>query len=247
MLVKSVAFEDANTLVTTGSDNRQIHWDVGYPLQPRKISEGTGASRLYSLASHGDVDATAGGDNTVVLWNVPSGTPIGKPLTGHNNSVSAAAFSFDGKVLAAGSTDGTTILWNIADPDHPLPIGQPLGQNKQVTALAFSPDGTKLVAGTSTGSTFVWDITDPNQPRQVGRQLDGHRMAVNSAAFAPNGTVLATASSDGTTILWDMALLDDAVARACSVAGGGLSPFEWQQYLPALAYRDTCARQENQR
>ncbi|MDX8034486.1 TIR domain-containing protein [Lentzea sp. BCCO 10_0856] len=242
MLVKSVAFEDGNTLVTTGSDNRQIRWDVGYPQQPRRISEGTAASRLYSLALHGTMDATAGSGNTVVLWDISTRKPIGKPLTGHNNSISAAAFSFDGKVLAAGSTDGTTILWNIADPGHPLPIGQPLGQNKQVTALAFSPDGTKLAAGTSTGSTLVWDVTDPNQPRQVGRQLDGHRMTVNSAAFAPNGTVLATAGSDGTTVLWDMALLDNAVARACAVAGGGLSPLEWRQYLPALAYRDTCAR-----
>lgn len=241
MLVKSVAFEGGETLVTTGSDNRQIRWDVGYPHQPRKVGEGTAASKLYSLASHGSVDATAGGDNTVVLWDVPSRTRIGKPLAGHNNGVSAAAFSHDGKVLAAGSTDGTTILWNISDPDHPHPIGQPLGQNKQVTALAFAPDGTKLVAGTSTGSTLVWDITDPNQPRQVGRQLDGHRMAVNSAAFAPNGSVLATAGSDGTTILWDMALLDDVVARACGVAGGGLSPLEWQQYLPQLDYRDTCS------
>ncbi|MEU0885070.1 TIR domain-containing protein [Lentzea sp. NPDC005914] len=241
MLVKSVAFEGADTLVTTGSDNHQIRWDVGYPYQPRKISEGTAPSRLYSLASHGNVDATAGGDNTVVLWDVPSRKPIGKPLAGHNNSVSAAAFSSDGTVLAAGSIDGTTILWNISDPDHPHPIGQPLGQNKQVTALAFAPDGTKLVAGTSTGSTLVWDITDPNQPRQVGRQLEGHRMAVNSLAFAPNGSVLATAGSDGTTVLWDMALLDDVVARACGVAGGGLSPLEWQQYLPELTYRDTCS------
>ncbi|MFI6101680.1 TIR domain-containing protein [Lentzea sp. NPDC051213] len=241
MLVKSVAFDDGTTLVTTGSDNRQIRWDVGYPYQPKKISEGVATSRLYSLASHGDMDATAGGDNTVVLWNVPSRTPIGKPLAGNHNSVSAAAFSHDGKVLAAGSTDGTTILWNITDPGHPLPIGQPFGQNKQVTALAFAPDGTKLVAGTSTGSTLVWDITDPNQPRQVGRQLDGHRMAVNSAAFAPSGAVLATAGSDGTTVLWDMALLDDVIARACGVADGGLSRLEWQQHLPALDYRDTCA------
>jgi WD40 repeat protein len=242
MLVKSVAFEDGSTLVTTGADNRQIRWDVGYPYQPRKISEGAGPSRLYSLASHGDMDATAGGGNTIVLWHVPTRKPIGKPLAGHNNSVSAAAFSHDGKVLAAGSTDGTTILWNISDPGHPFPIGQPLGQNKQVTALAFAQDGTKLVAGTSTGSTFVWDITDPNQPRQVGRSLEGHRMTVNSAAFSPNGTVLATASSDGTTVLWDMTLLDDVVTHACEVAGGGLSHLEWQQYLPQLAYRDTCAR-----
>ncbi|SEQ50310.1 WD40 repeat [Lentzea xinjiangensis] len=240
MLVKSLAFEDGTTLVTTGSDNRRIRWDVGYPQQPRKIDESAGPSKLYSLAQHGDVDAILGDRNTVQLWNVKTRTLIAT-LAGHNNGISAAAFSADGKVFAAGSTDGTTILWNVADPDHPLPIGQPLGQNKQVSALAFAPDGTKLAVGTSTGGTLVWDVTDPNQPRQVGRRLDGHRMAVNSVAFAPSGAVLATAGSDGTTVLWDMALLDDAVARACAVAGGGLSHLEWQQYLPALSYRDTCS------
>ncbi|MET9231752.1 TIR domain-containing protein [Lentzea sp. NPDC003310] len=240
MLVKSVAFTDGTTLVTTGADNRQIHWDVGYPQQPKKIGETSGASRLYPLASHGDMDATVVDGTTVVLWDAPNRKPIGSPLSGNNTGVSAAAFSADGTVLAVGSTDGTTVLWNVADPGRPLALGQPLGQNDQVTALAFSPDGARLAAGTSTGGTVVWDVTDPNQPRQIGRRLEGHRMAVNSAAFAPSGTVLATAGSDGTTVLWDMTLLDNVAHRTCAIAGGGLTRAEWLQYLPALPYRDTC-------
>jgi hypothetical protein len=45
-------------------------------------------------------------------------------------------------------------------------------------------------------------------------------------------------------VLWDIAALitlrEDAVTRACGIAGRGLSEAEWTLVLPDIPYVDTC-------
>ena len=67
--------------------------------------------------------ATAGGDNTVRLWDPGTGQPIGEPL-GHTGMVTDVEFSPDGHRLATASGDRTVQLW---DADTGRPIGDPLG------------------------------------------------------------------------------------------------------------------------
>ena len=59
-----------------------------------------------------------------------------------------------------------------------------------------------------------------------------------------DGHTLATASADTTVLLWDFTglaeLRDQAVARACVAAGGGLTEEEWGRYITTLPYEPTC-------
>ena len=63
-------------------------------------------------------------------------------------------FSTDGKLLAAGGTDGAIQLW-----DFETNSGTLLEAHRgPVSALAFNPDGKQLASGGWDKSIFLWDI-----------------------------------------------------------------------------------------
>ena len=95
--------------------------------------------------------------------------------------VYSVAFSRDGHVMASGNSDGTIRLWDVADPAHPRPLGQPLpsapgrgpvGGTAVVQSVAFSPDGHTLASGDNDGNIQLWDVADPAHPRLLGQARD---------------------------------------------------------------------------
>src|SRR5205823_12570375 len=93
--------------------------------------------------------ASGSSDGTVRLWNVTDPAhpaPLGRPLTGHTNTVSSIAFNREGNILVSGSGDDTVRLWNVAGPITPL--GQPLTDHTYpVGAVAFNPNGHSFASG----------------------------------------------------------------------------------------------------
>ncbi len=119
--------------------------------------------------------------------------------------VGAVAQSPDGRILAAGNTDGTIQLWDLTDGAHPSPLGQPLrGHNERVRGVAFSPDGHTLASGGADHAVQLWNLTDPAHPSPVGQPLRGHSADVVSVAFSPDGRTLASGSVDNTARLWNL-------------------------------------------
>ena len=157
--------------------------------------------RSVAFSPDGQTLASASWDNTIILWDVTTGQPIGQPLTDHRDMVQSVAFSPDGKMLASASKDNTIILWDVATGQ---PLGQPLtGHTTWVFSVAFSPDGQTLASGEEDGTIILWDIAT-RQP--LDPPLTGHTAPVYSVAFSPDGQTLASGSeADGTIILWDAA------------------------------------------
>ncbi len=209
-IIRSIAFSpDGQTLAST-SDGDIMLWDVSPKARldaarsvatvPEAIgSPLSGAERagvVTSLAFSPDGETLASGrdDGAIILWDMATGERLGRPLSGHTESVSDLVFSPDGRILAASSRDNTISLWDVETLES---FGPPLIGPEVVSSLAFSPDGRTLASGIDNKTIMLWNMA-------ARQSLIGHEQWVDQVAFSPDSRILASGSDDDTVRLWDV-------------------------------------------
>jgi WD40 repeat protein len=117
---------------------------------------------VYGVAYRpdGTLFATAGGDNTVRLWD--SGGNLLKVLNPPEDKfeVIGVVFSADGTKLATGHSEGTAIIWDVASGQaSPVSFGG-MTRRDSLRELGFTPDGTKLIGGAGRfgNEIKIWDV-----------------------------------------------------------------------------------------
>jgi predicted NACHT family NTPase len=162
----------------------------------RTLAGHTKDVNTIAISPDGKILASGSDDNTIKLWELPSGREL-HILIGHTDPVWSVAFSPDGKTLASGSADNTIKLWE-------LPSGRKVhtltGHTYHVWSVAFSPDGKTLASGSSDSTIKLWELPS-------GRELHtltSHMNFVLTVAFSPDGKTLASGSSDNTIKLWEL-------------------------------------------
>lgn len=101
------------TVLTIGSGGATV-WDTARQVAVHRL-DGVHTAPVTggAYSRDGDVIATVGADQRIVLWSANTGRPIGPPLEGHGQAVVSIAFSRDAKTFATGDDTGVVCFWEL--------------------------------------------------------------------------------------------------------------------------------------
>ncbi|MBN9119526.1 MAG: protein kinase [Planctomycetes bacterium] len=200
-------------------------WPRDLPPPPRTLAHKF-QPRLAVFHPDGRHLATAGRGGGVFLWDLAAGKQVRayKPppstfrsLVGNEyGTFWTAAISPDGKTVAAGGTDGTVTLWNVASDEiratvslWPAPLLGPsplTGTPPSVWTLGFASDDT-LWTNDDANGLLCWDLTDGPRPTstrvrpKTPPRRPQHQLQV--LAVSADRTRLFTGDREGAIREWD--------------------------------------------
>jgi WD40 repeat protein len=218
----AVAFgpERSGMLAGGGRDGRIRLWDVSNPGSPRELAgrRALGEVRDLAFAANGRalVSASDGGEQRWALSG--AGFSDRKPLPLSSEPGSAVALGPDG-AYAIGVPGGIDLY---SQGRH-----RNLSTTAAVRGLAFADHGRVLVSGGDDYSVTTWDA---RTGRPFGPpRTHGFDFVVSDVAVSSDGRTIASGGDDNLVKLWP---LDAEDAMASTV--GGLSPREYQGYVPTI-------------
>jgi WD40 repeat protein len=176
-----------------------VEWDLGAGSASRLLQGKIVWAHLFALSPDAQTLAATGYDQSLHLWDTPTGTEIRKiplPIQQRSMSLEAVAFSPDGRLIAGGGNfdDGSVRVWSATTGQD---VAKLEGHGRSVWSLTFAPDCKMLASWGGDQKIRIHDVPTGKQIRAI------EAPAVWGAAlvFSPNGEVLASAP-DGTAKIW---------------------------------------------
>jgi WD40 repeat protein len=210
-IVSGVAFSPAGELAAASHDDKVWLWKVSFGTVTRKVKTAKGKSKTVTSTG---------------LLAAPDGT-----LADATNWTNAVSFSPDGKMLAAGTSEGSVLVWTMAGQSLVARIPAP----QPVTSVTWDGSGRVADSGAD-GTATIWTLPTPvlltsNKAANVAYSPNGSVIAVggtnvelwnaathallatqalpgvNGLSFSPDGRYLAAALGDGMVQVMDAATL----------------------------------------
>jgi WD40 repeat protein len=142
----------------------------------------------------------------IVVWDPATGKVL-RTLAEQSASFCSLGYSRDGKLLAAGSAQGTIHLWDVTTGKE---LRRLQGPDRHVFSIAFALDGKILASagafdpsGRMTGDKPVIRLWDVETGKEV-RQLAVHAR-IETVVGSPDGKLLASTGGEAHIRIWDAA------------------------------------------
>ena len=202
--VTDVTFSPNGTQVLSTDIKNAIIWDA-FTGELLANFEGHGRTFFQGEFNHNGkyIVTTSADGSTARIWDTKTEDEYFK--CNHEKRVTSAKFSYDGKLVASASVDGTVKIWDVTAKKllHTLVINptaidsHPLGQKPEAF---FTSDGKHLISNFGGTEIDVWNPITGNPISQIR----GHSGTIISAVSSEDGKLLVTTSTDNTARVWEL-------------------------------------------
>ncbi|HYF66138.1 MAG TPA: hypothetical protein VD886_25140 [Herpetosiphonaceae bacterium] len=162
---------DGTLLASAGNQDPIAIWDTDMERLQSTLETSSGKRADVAWNPDGTMIATADDHNVVTLWDIAEArivrqfaiSTIYDKLLGRRPHgtlrtwTSSVAFSPDGTLLAAGSSDASAGIWDVATGRHVLALN---GQTDYIGSVAFSPDGRQVLTASTDQTLWVWNVEE---------------------------------------------------------------------------------------
>jgi len=142
---------------------------------------------------NGNLAVTGGQDDMAYVWEIHNGQILFE-CTGHKDSVTMAAFSFDGTYVATGDMSGLIQVWKVAT--HTLVWSDTVGD---LSWLRWHHGTSALIAAVTSGEIYMWRI-----PGGECKVIPGHAATTDCGVVMPDGRRVAVGYSDGAVKVFEL-------------------------------------------
>jgi WD40 repeat protein len=188
---------DGASLISTSRDGQLRRWETASGKEEIASAPGTVKHHWLALSPDGKIAAYQDDENSIGLHAIVSTHGSRFLRLPRGGTVLCAAFSPDGKILAAGCGNQPLQLWALEGNGDPRALPD---YSRGTSALAFSPDGKQLAFATGEGKMHHWQIATATEVARWGNVEPGAPLT-----FSPDGKLLAAGTTQGSITLWTVA------------------------------------------
>jgi WD40 repeat protein/mono/diheme cytochrome c family protein len=195
-LVTCMAFgPNSRWAISAGYDNQVIRWSFETGAADPNFAFDAPVKYVNAVAVSPDGSrCLVCAESNIYIADAKTGKVV-RAYFGHADSVTAAAFSADGKRVLSGGDDRTLRLWEV-ESGKTLQVFR--GCEGGVKSVAFSPDDKRVLSGSADATVRLWEIESGKDLRDFRK----HAESVVDVAFLDEGRATLSASRDANVRIW---------------------------------------------